>query len=388
MFRRAVSCILLCMLLAAALTGCSSSAEAEERLSIVVTDFPCYDFTRAVAGEMADITLLIKPGSEVHTYEPAPGDMLSFAEADLFIYIGGESDSWADGMLASMGDDAPAVLRMMDCIGVYAVSSGSGHKGDHDAGHDDDRHEEERHEEERHDDHDSGCGYDGCDVEDCDGSVHEEAEDCYTCEEIIVCEVAGADEHAEDCGDADCTDAAHDHDHAYDEHIWTSPVYAMQMVQSVCDELCARDSANADAYRANAQEYIGRISGIHDELCAMVDSAERNILVFGDRFPFYHMAEEYGLEWHAAFPGCAAETEPSAQTIMELIELVSANGVPAVYVIEMSSGNVASAIADETGAEIVTLHSIQNVTADEFEAGETYVTIMQKNIEALRKGLN
>ena len=113
----------------------------------------------------------------------------------------------------------------------------------------------------------------------------------------------------------------------------------------------------------------------------------RTELVFGDRFPFLHLACEYGLTYSAAFPGCAAETEPSAQTIMMLIEKVLEEDIPVVYVIEMSTGNVASAIAEETGAEIVVLHSIQNVTADEFNAGETYVSIMWKNVEALRKGL-
>ena len=279
-------------------------ALAEDKLSIVVTDFPCYDFARAVAGDMAEITMLIKPGSEVHSYEPTPGDIIAMTEADLFIYIGGESDSWAEGMLDSMGGDAPETLRMFDYV---EVCSEDGHEG---------------------------------------------------------------------------------HDHEYDEHIWTSPVNAMVMVNAVSAAVCAADVENTDIYVQNAAEYNEQIAEIDAEITEIVENAARTELVFGDRFPFLYLAEEYGLTWHAAFPGCAAETEPSAQRIMELIMKVAEDGIPVVYVIEMSTGNVASAIAEDTGAEIVTLHSIQNVSADEFAAGETYVSIMKRNVEALRKGLN
>ena len=297
--------VVMCMF-----TAFGAQADSD-RLSIVVTDFPCYDFARAVAGDRADITLLIKPGSEVHSYEPSPSDVLAMTEADLFIYIGGESDSWVAGMLSSMGDEAPRTLRMFDCV--------EGIEEDHD-------HEHEGHE------HD-------------------------------------------------------DHDHAYDEHIWTNPVYAMKMVDAAAVELMAIDPDNADHYRANADAYIAEIAEIDVALRELVAKAVRTDVVFGDRFPFLHLACEYGIGYAAAFPGCAAETEPGAQVIMELIEKVEDEGIPVVYVIEMSAGNVASAIAEETGAEIVMLHSIQNVTADEFSAGETYVSIMWKNVEALRKGL-
>ena len=299
------------LLLPVMLAGCSLNAEAaEDKLSIVVTDFPCYDFARAVAGDRAEITLLIKPGSEVHSYEPSPSDVLAMTEADLFIYIGGESDSWVSGMLSSMGSEAPRTLRMFDCVeGIEeAETSHEGH--DHEG-----------------------------------------------------------------------------HEHAYDEHIWTNPVYAMKMVDAAAIELMTIDAENAETYRANADAYIAEITEIDTALRDLVANAVRTDVVFGDRFPFLHLACEYGIGYAAAFPGCAAETEPGAQVIMELIEKVEDEGIPVVYVIEMSTGNVASAIAEETGAEIVTLHSIQNVTADEFSAGETYVSIMWKNVEALRKGL-
>lgn len=312
--KKIIALLLMLAVTALLLVGCATMAEdANEKLSIVVTDFPCYDFARAVAGDNAEITMLIRPGSEVHSYEPSPSDVLAMTEADLFIYIGGESDSWVDGMLSSLDDEAPYALRMYGC--VEGLEEAEGHN---------------------HHDHNDG-------------------------------------DH---------------HDHAYDEHIWTNPVYAIQMVEAVAVELIAIDPENTDEYRTKADSYIAQIGEIDAEIRGIVDSAEHNCLVFGDRFPFMHMACEYDIEYTAAFPGCTAESEPSAQTIMALIEKVISEDIPVVYVIEMSNGNVATAIAEETGAEIATLHSIQNVSVDEFNAGETYVSIMWKNVEALRKGLN
>lgn len=311
--KKILAVMMAALMMSVMLAGCSAMAEdAGKKISIVVTDFPCYDFARAVAGDNAEITMLIKPGSEVHSYEPSPSDILMMTDADLFIYIGGESDSWVEGMISSMGDEGPASLRMFECV------EGLDESGEH------------------HHDHNDG-------------------------------------EH---------------HDHAYDEHIWTNPMYAIEMVDAIAVELMNIDPENGDIYRANADSYIEDIYEIDAEIRSIVENSARNCLVFGDRFPFLHLACEYGIEYAAAFPGCTAESEPSAQTIMELIEKVDSEDIPVVYVIEMSTGNVASAIAEETDAEIVTLHSVQNVSHDEFEAGETYVSIMWKNIEALRKGLN
>ena len=286
-------------------------AFAEEKLGSVVTDFPCYDFARAVAGENADITMLIKPGAEVHSFDPTPADIAAMHEADVFAYIGGESDVWAKDMLSGM-EDGPSVLRMFDCV------------------------EKVQEDHSQHEDHD-----------------HEEG-----------------------------------HVHEYDEHIWTSPANAVLMVRAMQETLSECDPENADVYAANADAYIAEIEDVDNRIQEIVDNAARNELVFGDRFPFLYLAQQYGLEYRAAFPGCAAETEPSAKVLMELIDYVVSNKIPVVYTIEMSTGVIAETIASETGAEVVTLHSIQNVSLAEFEAGETYVSIMQKNVEALRKGLN
>lgn len=284
-------------------------AFADDYPSIVCTSFPCYDFARAVTGGNAELKLLIKPGAEVHSFEPTPADIMAVADCDLLIYIGGESDAWVEDILSTFGSDAPDTLRMFDCVEALAA-------------------------EEDHD-------------------------------------------HA----------AEHDHD-AYDEHIWTSPVNAQRMVQAVADALSTDFSWCSAAWQANAAAYIAEIAELDAQFQDVVSHAARREMIFADRFPFIYFAKEYGLSYVAAFPSCAAESEPSAKTMMELIDRVQTDGIPAIYTIELSSGKTAAAIAAETGAEILTFHSVQNLSEADFSAGESYVSLMQRNVEALREGLN
>ena len=287
-------------------------ALAEDRLSIVCTDFPCYDFARQAAGERAEVTMLLKPGAEVHAYDPTPSDIIAIGDADLFVYIGGESDAWVESILSGFdGEDGPRTLRMMDCVEELI--------------------------EEEDETHHHGEGEDGPE---------------------------------------------------YDEHIWTSPKNAAKMAEAVGAALQAVDPENAAVYAENASAYAAEIAGIDDEIRGIVERAARRELVFADRFPFIYFVREYGLGYLAAFPSCTADTEPSAQTVMSLIQRVAEHHIPAVYTIELSTQAIARTIAEETGAEILTLQSMQTVSQDDFEAGETYVTLMRRNIEALRKGLN
>ena len=295
----------------ALLTFLLGAACAEGRTRVVCTDFPCYDFARQAAGELAEVSMLIKPGTEVHAYDPTPSDILAVGDADLFIYIGGESDAWADDILDGFGDEGPATLRLMDCV---------------------------------------------------DDLIEEE-------------------------GDHD-----HDHDHGegpeYDEHIWTSPVNAMRMAEAVGEALAGVDPDNGESYLAAASDYAAQIGALDQEIRGIVETAKRRELVFADRFPFLYFVREYGLDYLAAFPSCTADTEPSAQIVMSLIKRVAEDHIPAVYTIELSTQAIAKTVAEETGAEILTMQSMQTVSQADFDAGENYVSIMKWNIEALRKGLN
>ena len=313
---RLLPLLMALMLVAAALAcaGCGrvEAAQGEASLRIVCASFPCYDFARAVAGDAAELTLLIKPGAEVHSFEPTPLDVRAIAECDLLICIGGESDAWVDDILSTFGGDAPRTLKLIDCVETIEEEQTEGM------------------------------------------TVHAETEEGI----------------------------------AYDEHIWTSPVNAMGMVTATRIELSRMRPEVSELFSANADAYMAQISEIDTELRELVATAARRELIFGDRFPFLYLAREYDLEYWAAFPSCAAESEPSAKTLAFLIEKVRADGVPAVYQIELSSGRTARTIAGETGAEVLTLQSVQNVSEADFSAGETYVSLMRQNIEALRRGLN
>lgn len=168
---------------------------------------------------------------------------------------------------------------------------------------------------------------------------------------------------------------------AQDEHIWTSPKNAMRMLRALEKELCLCYPEHAEVFHENADAYCAEISKIDGEIEALVSASPRAKLFFADRFPFLYLAHDYGLDFDAAFLSCTADTEPSAKRIVELIDEVRTDRIPAIYVLEMSTKNIARTIAEETGAEIVTLHSCQTVTLDEFVGGETYVTLMRKNIE-------
>ena len=304
--------LLSALLIAALLITCGIvAAEAEENIRIVCTSFPCYDFARAVADAGDEIRLLIRPGTEVHAYEPTSGDIMAIAECDLFICIGGESDAWADDILESFGEDAPQVLRLIDCVDPI---------------------EEE---EQAHMTH------------------------------------AGA--HAK--GETE-----------YDEHIWTSPANAVKMVSAV--ERAMRGISDNEAYAENAQAYIAAIEQVDARISEIVQNAARREMIFADRFPFIYFMRQYGLTYYAAFPSCAAESEPSAKTLAFLIDRVKEDHIPTIYTIEMSNQRTAKTIAEETGAEILTFYSGQTVTEADFSAGETYVTLMWKNADALEKGLN
>jgi zinc transport system substrate-binding protein len=173
----------------------------------------------------------------------------------------------------------------------------------------------------------------------------------------------------------------------YDEHIWTSPKNAILMVNAITDALCAADAQNADYYKENAAAYIAKIEEVDKEFEAIVQSAPLKLMVFGDRFPFRYFADAYGLEYRAAFPGCSTETECSANTIAYLIDTVKENKLPYIYAIELSSQNIARSISEQTGAQVLTMQSCQSISRDDFEAGETYVSLMMKNAENLKKGL-
>lgn len=283
------------------------------KISIVTTNFPAYDFARAVAGDKADVKMLLKPGAETHDFEPSPNDIIDIQKSDLFVYTGGESDDWVEGILTD-SDAKVKTFAMMDAVETV---------------------EEEI----------------------VEGMEAEEEED--------------SEEEAE-----------------YDEHVWTSPKNAIKIIEELKEELSKISPENKDVFASNAEEYTNKLSELDNKFQNIVNNAKRKVLVFGDRFPLRYFVEDYNLEYYAAFPGCAEQSEASSKTIAFLSSKIKSEKIPVVFKIEMSSNGIAETIAKETGAKVLVFNSAHNISADDFNRGLTYAEIMESNLEVLEEALN
>ena len=184
--------------------------------------------------------------------------------------------------------------------------------------------------------------------------------------------------------------SGHEHDSdeiEYDEHIWTSPVEAMKLCRAICDALCAAAPAHAEVFRGNLEYYLRELSALDADFQQVCSEKKRSLLVFGDRFPLLYFCREYGLDYRAAFHGCSSDTEPSLYTLKFLIDKVAQDKIPVVYALELSSQKVARAIAETTGATVETFYSCQTVSQADWAAGEGYVSLMRRNVAALREGI-
>ena len=312
------SALSLCLLLAGCGTGEEQSPTEGENASlrIVTTVFPAYDFARAVAGEHAEVTLLLPPGTESHSYEPTPADIVSVEDCDLFIYLGGESDAWVDTILDSTGAGDKA-MRMIDCVDLLEEETVEGMEAEHE-------------------DHDHDLG-----------------------------EVVG-----------------------YDEHVWTSPRNAAAITRAIGARLEELDAAHAQDYAAGAEAYAGQLETLDGEFRTFFDGVTDKTMVFGDRFPLRYFAEEYGINYYAAFPGCSTQTEPSAATVAFLTDKVREEGISTVWYIEFSNHLVADSIAEAAEADTALFHTCHNVSAEDLENGATYISLMEGNLERLRQHMH
>lgn len=268
---------------------------SESNVVIITTSFPEYDFVRAVTGE--EPKMLLKPGSEIHHFEPTPQDIIDIKKADFVLCGGGESEEWMDDLLINNDIDEDKILSLLD---------------------------------------------------------------------IVEPELNGDEE---------------------DEHVWTSPVNAIEIVKALKDELSEIRPEKAEEFTKNADKYIAELQNIDKDFRSIAKDARTRTLVFADRFPFYYFVKEYGLNYVAAFPGCTEQTEASSKTVAELIDKIKADELGVVLKIELSNGKLADTIARETGAKVMELNSAHNVSQTDFDNGVTYVDIMRRNVEVLKEAL-
>ena len=307
---------------AAVLSGCvpQDDSAASNKLNIVTTIFPAYDWVREILGDetdRAEITMLLDSGVDLHSYQPTVDDIVKISGCDLFLYVGGESDGWVDDALKNAPNKERKVIRLLDVLG--------------------------------------------------DSAKAEET-------------VEGMQEEEHD----------HEEEAEYDEHIWLSLKNAQVLVAAISEALQESDPARKDTYAANAAAYVEKLSALDGEYRAAVDSGKYKTLLFGDRFPFRYLADDYGLDYYAAFPGCSAETEASFETVSFLAGKMDALGLPCVLTIEGTQHKIAETIVQNTAQknkQVLTMDSMQAVTANDAASGVSYLSIMEKNLSVLKKAL-
>ena len=326
--------LLLALLMAVGmLAGCAKQNDDDaddttDKLRIVTTIFPAYDWVKEILGDKADhadITMLLDNGVDLHSYQPTADDIVKISDCDLFIYVGGESDGWVKDALKNATNKDRKVINLLDVLGDK-VKSEEVVEGM----------QEEEHEHE-----------------------HEEGE-------------------------------AHEHEEEADEHVWLSLKNAEVLVGAISNALQELDADNKDIYAANADVYMKKLSVLDAEYQTAVDNATRKTVLFGDRFPFRYLADDYGLNYYAAFVGCSAETEASFETVSFLAKKADELNLPCVLTIEGKHHKIAETIVKNTAQKsqrILTMDSMQSTTSKDVASGTTYLSVMEKNLAVLKEAL-
>ena len=303
--------IFIILLSLALIISCTKIDKVNDKLIITTTNFPCYDAARAVFGDSADIKMILPFGGESHSYEPTSDDIIRIMSSDLFIFTGGESESYVEKIINSL-DDSVKTFRLIDHVSILLIESDEGIF--------------QKEEEE-------------------EGEV-------------------------------------------FDEHVWTSLSNEIEIISSLCDEAISLDPKNMELYKANAESYIEKLSTLRDSFQEIVKGSKRKTLVVTDRFPLACFAYEFGLNYVAAFPGCASESEVSAKTVASLIDYVKENNIPSVMHMELANTMLSEVVSEETGCKVLEFNSCHNVSRRDGLAGVTYVSLMEKNLDVLKEALN
>lgn len=296
-----------------------------EKIEIIATLFPQYDFAKQIGGDKVNVTLLLPPGSESHTYEPTPQDMININNSSLFIYTGKEMEPWAENLISGIKNEI-RILDLSTTVNLINVEEF----------------------EELY-----------CNGENCEHNHAHENEQT---------------EHSE-------------HNHSYDPHIWLNPQYAIQMVNSILEQLNEIDPENAEYYRNNANEYIRQIQQLDMEIEETVNSAETKKIAFGGAFAYAYFIEKYNLEFISAYQTCGENAEPSTTQVKDVIDYMKNNKIPVIFYKEYTTGNIAKTISESTHSQMLVFHTVHNVSKKELENGATYISIMRQNLENLKIAL-
>ena len=368
---------LVCAIFVAALfslTACNDNPKSkiakDHKISIITTIYPEYAWTKEILGTRTDsvnLTLLIKNGIDLHSYKPTAHDVAKIASADMVIYVGGESDEWIKDALTASPKKGRTEINLMKVLGdrVKAEEIVEGMQAEEEHHHE---HAEE-HEHEHHDEH----------AEEHEHEHHKEHAEEHEHEHH--------DEHAE----------AHEHHHhdeevENDEHVWLSLKNAEVIVKKISEELSKLDAAHTAIYKQNTDAYVAQIQALDAEYSEVVNGSARKTVLFGDRFPFRYLVDDYGIKYYAAFVGCSAESEASFETIAFLAGKMDAESLPVIFTIENSNGKIAKSVLAASkksqSAQILSINSMQSITEKQINEGIDYLSLMKANLENLKKALN
>ena len=331
----------------------ANGADSNGKLQVVTTIFPEYDWVREIVGQGensvdtsaaddVEITMLLDNGVDLHSYQPTAADIARISTCDVFIYVGGESDAWVDDALKEATNKDMVVINLLDVLGETVK-------------------EEEI-------------------VEGMEAEEEEEDHEHEASEEEASMEDADEDGHHHDEGEIE-----------YDEHVWLSLKDAKILTQDIADRISSVDAENAEAYKANVTAYNEKLSALDADYQSAADNAKVDTILFGDRFPFRYMVDDYGINYYAAFVGCSAETEASFETVIFLAGKVDELGLPAICTIEKGDQKIAETVKNNTKSQdqkILTFDSLQSVTSSDVAAGETYLKKMTDNLDVLKQALN
>ena len=332
--KKITALLLMLMLLVGVVSGCGTkndtdTADKTDKLKIVTTIFPEYDWVHEILGDKADnaeLTMLLDNGVDLHSYQPTADDIVKISDCDLFIYVGGESDEWVDDALKNAANKDMKVINLLEVLGNSVKTEET----------------VEGMQEEEHD------------HEDIDTQEHEEEPE-------------------------------------YDEHVWLSLKNAEMLVNAISASLQKIDPANKDIYAVNTEDYVKKLYALDGEYQKTVDAAATKTVLFADRFPFRYMVDDYGLDYYAAFAGCSAETEASFETISFLAKKVDELQLPCVLTIAGKDHKIAETVIENTSAKnqkVLTMDSMQATTSQDVKNGTTYLSVMEKNLSVLKEALN
>ena len=489
-------------------TGCGKKNNAEtgesdsNKLSVVTTIFPEYDWVREILGDKAestDLTMLLNSGVDLHSYQPTADDIVKISDCDLFVYVGGESDGWVESVLKNADNKNVKVINLLNVLGDSAkteetVEQVTEHDHDHDHSKEvstfEDDEVQDRSLSDWAGDWQSAYPFvlDGT-LDDAFAAMAEEGE--MTADEyktyyqngyktdITNIDIEGdhiaftyedgkkigsdykyigyyvqnwstgtkaamyrfeavdrtsgapvciefnnhmiesaAPEHfhirmsnesfdaivdqekswptffpADMTGDELCEHMeghGHAHEEEADEHVWLSLKNAKTLVAAIADALQELDPDNKSTYTANAAAYIEKLSALDGAYQSAVDGAAHKTVLFGDRFPFRYLLDDYGLSYYAAFAGCSAESEASFETVSFLAKKVDELGLPCVLTIEGKNHKLAETIVRNTAGKnqkVLTMDSMQSTTSEDVANGTTYLSVMEQNLSVLKEAL-